>query len=153
MPLPTARKHVSVVVADDNPVLQGVLEALLGLHPDVRVVAVCSDGATALERMFTENADVALLDDCMPRISGLRAAEVLRTCMPRVEPILFTAAPESFAEEAAAIGVRVISKLESQHLVRQILEAGEEARARPVEPVKERVATRVLSRLREALTP
>jgi CheY-like chemotaxis protein len=149
-PLPTAREHVSVVVADDNPVLQGMLEALLGRHADVRVVAVCSDGATALERVLTENADVALLDDDMPRMSGLRAAEVLRTCIPRAEPILFTAAPESFADEAAAIGVRVISKLDSQHLVRQILEASEEARARPVEPVKERVATRVLSQLRES---
>jgi CheY-like chemotaxis protein len=144
-------EHVSVVIADDNPALQGLLEALLGFHPAVRVVAVCSDGATALERVFAEDADVALLDDEMPRMDGLRAAHVLRTCVPNTEPIVFSAMPETFAAEAAAIGVRVVSKLDSHDLVHRILEAGAEAQTRSTEPVKARVATRVLSRLRETL--
>jgi CheY-like chemotaxis protein len=147
----SAPEHVSVVIADDNPALQGLLEALLGIHPAVRVVAVCSDGASALERVFAEDADVALLDDQMPRMDGLRAAHVLRMCAPHTEPIVFSAMPETFAAEAAAIGVRVVSKLDSHDLVHQILEAGAEAQRRSTEPVKARVATRVLSRLRETL--
>lgn len=144
---------VSVVVADDNPALQGLLEALLELHPDVHVVSVCSDGVTAVERVLDEGADVALLDDDMPRMGGLRAASVIRTCAPHSEPILLTVTPESFAAEAAAMRVRMIDKLDSGDLVRQVLEAGREARTRPAQPVKAHVAKCVLTGLQGSAHP
>jgi DNA-binding NarL/FixJ family response regulator len=65
------RKPVSVVVADDHPVvLQGIAE-ILRAQPDISVVAACNGGrdATAAIQQFTP--DVAVLDIIMPDLSGL----------------------------------------------------------------------------------
>jgi two-component system, NarL family, nitrate/nitrite response regulator NarL len=65
------RKPVSVVIADDHPVvLQGITE-ILRAQPDISVVAACNGGrdATAAIEQFTP--DVAVLDIIMPDLSGL----------------------------------------------------------------------------------
>ena len=65
------RKPVSVVIADDHPVvLQGITE-ILRAQPDISVVAACKGGrdATAAIQQFTP--DVAVLDIIMPDLSGL----------------------------------------------------------------------------------
>ena len=65
------RKPVSVVIADDHPVvLQGIAE-ILRAQPDISVVAACNGGrdATAAIQQFTP--DVAVLDIIMPDLSGL----------------------------------------------------------------------------------
>jgi two-component system, NarL family, nitrate/nitrite response regulator NarL len=65
------RKPVSVVIADDHPVvLQGITE-ILRAQPDISVVAACNGGrdATAAIQQFTP--DVAVLDIIMPDLSGL----------------------------------------------------------------------------------
>jgi two-component system, NarL family, nitrate/nitrite response regulator NarL len=65
------RKPVSVVIADDHPVvLQGITE-ILRAQADISVVAACNGGrdATAAIQQFTP--DVAVLDIIMPDLSGL----------------------------------------------------------------------------------
>jgi two-component system, NarL family, nitrate/nitrite response regulator NarL len=65
------RKPVSVVIADDHPVvLQGITE-ILRAQWDISVVAACNGGreATAAIQQFTP--DVAVLDIIMPDLSGL----------------------------------------------------------------------------------
>jgi two-component system, NarL family, nitrate/nitrite response regulator NarL len=65
------QQSVSVVVADDHPVvLRGITE-ILRAQPDISVVAACSCGrdATAAIQQFTP--DVAVLDIIMPDRSGL----------------------------------------------------------------------------------
>jgi two-component system, NarL family, nitrate/nitrite response regulator NarL len=65
------RKPVSVVIADDHPVvLQGITE-ILRAQADISVVAACNGGrdATAAIQQFTP--DVAVLEIIMPDLSGL----------------------------------------------------------------------------------
>jgi two-component system, NarL family, nitrate/nitrite response regulator NarL len=65
------QQPVSVIVADDHPVvLQGITE-ILRAQPDISVVAACSAGraATAAIQQFTP--DVAVLDIIMPDLTGL----------------------------------------------------------------------------------
>jgi two-component system, NarL family, nitrate/nitrite response regulator NarL len=64
------QRSVSVVVADDHPVvLQGITE-ILRAQPDISVVAACGAGrsATAAIQQFTP--DVAVLDIIMPISMG-----------------------------------------------------------------------------------
>jgi two-component system, NarL family, nitrate/nitrite response regulator NarL len=62
---------ISIVVADDHPiVLHGVAD-LLRSNPDMNVVTVCSDGATALEAIRKWSPNVAVLDILMPGLTGL----------------------------------------------------------------------------------
>jgi DNA-binding NarL/FixJ family response regulator len=61
---------VSVVVADDHPVvLQGITE-ILQAQPDISVVAACSAGRTATAAIQQFIPDVAVLDIIMPEING-----------------------------------------------------------------------------------
>ena len=64
-------QQISVVVADDHPVvLRGITE-ILRAQPDISVVAACSCGrdATAAIQQFVP--DVAVLDIVMPDLNGL----------------------------------------------------------------------------------
>ena len=64
-------QQISVVVADDHPVvLRGITE-ILRAQPDISVVAACSCGrdATAAIQQFVP--DVAVLDIVMPDHKGL----------------------------------------------------------------------------------
>jgi two-component system nitrate/nitrite response regulator NarL len=64
-------RPVSVVVADDHPVVLHGITEILRAQPDISVVAACNGGrdATAAIQQFTP--DVAVLDILMPDLSGL----------------------------------------------------------------------------------
>jgi two-component system nitrate/nitrite response regulator NarL len=65
------RRSISIVVADDHPVVLHGLADLLRANSDMNVVALCSDGATALEAIRKWSPDVAVLDILMPGLTGL----------------------------------------------------------------------------------
>jgi DNA-binding NarL/FixJ family response regulator len=139
--------EISVVLAEDNAALRGLLDAFLRVRHDLVVLGVCSDGLSAVELALDTHADVALLDDVMPRMGGVDAAKLIRACAPTTEPVLFTVAPDTVAAEAAEMGIRVLNKLDAWNLSAEIRAAGEEARARPRLPFKAHVARSVLNGL------
>src|SRR6476661_5042209 len=62
---------ISVVVADDHPVvLRGITE-ILRAQPDISVVAACSSGRDATAAIQQFAPDVAVLDIVMPDLNGL----------------------------------------------------------------------------------
>ena len=64
-------RSISIVVADDHPAVLHGLADVLRSNPDMNVVALCSDGATALEAIRKWSPNVAVLDIAMPGLSGL----------------------------------------------------------------------------------
>ena len=63
-------RQISVIVADDHPiVLCGVVD-LLRTHPDMNVLAACSRGADALKAIREMNPEIAVLDVSMPDLDG-----------------------------------------------------------------------------------
>ena len=64
-------RSISIVVADDHPVVLHGVAGVLRSNFDMKVVAVCSDGATALEAIRKWSPDVAVLDILMPGLSGI----------------------------------------------------------------------------------
>ncbi|GGT83255.1 MULTISPECIES: response regulator [Streptomyces] len=94
---------LTVVVADDNPVVRAGLTSLLeGRRPDIRVVAEAPDGGTALEVTRRTRPDVVLLDVRMPVLDGLTALPHLA----RLAPVLMlTYSGESeVVQEALRLG-------------------------------------------------
>lgn len=68
---------IRLLIADDQALVRGALATLLGLEPDLDVVAQVGTGREAVERVRDEAApgvDVALLDIEMPDGDGLWAA-------------------------------------------------------------------------------
>ncbi|WP_153531725.1 response regulator [Actinomadura macrotermitis] len=81
--------QVSVVVADDNPVVRSGLVALLESTGEVRVVGQAGDGAHAIELTERHRPDLVLLDVRMPLVDGLTAVRTLST-LTRVLMLTYT---------------------------------------------------------------
>lgn len=67
-------RRIRLLIADDEHLIRGALEALLGLEPDIAVVASADNGITAAELAISTQPDICLLDLEMPQADGLEAA-------------------------------------------------------------------------------
>lgn len=67
---------ISVLLADDQPMVRGGLRTILEDQPDIEVVAEASDGVEAVALARRLRPDVCLVDIRMPRMDGM---EVTRT--------------------------------------------------------------------------
>src|SRR5262245_58054460 len=70
-------RPISVLSADDHPLLRAGLKALLETEGDLAVVAEASNGEEALEAYRATQPDVVLLDLSMPVMDGLDAARAI----------------------------------------------------------------------------
>lgn len=70
-------KRITVLIADDHPMVRQGLRVFLELEPDLEVVGEASDGAEAAELTQRLLPDVVLLDLVMPGVDGLTALETL----------------------------------------------------------------------------
>ncbi|GAA1855229.1 DNA-binding response regulator [Microbacterium koreense] len=74
-----------LLVADDEHLIRGALVALLGLEPDIEIVADVDNGLAAVEAAKEHRPDVCLLDLEMPGLDGVDAAgRILGTVSTRV---------------------------------------------------------------------
>lgn len=80
------------VVAEDEALLRAELVAQLReAAPDLDLVAVCEDGASALEAIAEHQPQFAFLDIRMPGISGLEVAAALAEASPQTQVVFVTA--------------------------------------------------------------
>jgi len=70
--------------------VRGALATLLGLEPDIEVVAQLSRGDVVLETARRTQPNVALLDIEMPGADGLTAASQLHAALPSCAVIILT---------------------------------------------------------------
>ena len=69
---------VSMVVADDHPILREGVVAFCAAHPELQIVGQCSDGLAAVEMIKTLAPDFAIIDLQMPKLHGLEVIQKLR---------------------------------------------------------------------------
>lgn len=81
---------VSVLLADDDPVVRFGLRMMLSGAADLRVVAEANDGAEAVELARRHRPDVVLMDIRMPGTDGLTATETLRSRTPAPQVMVLT---------------------------------------------------------------
>ena len=83
-------RPIRVVVADDQRVVREGLTMVVGLLPDVDVVATAADGAEAVARTEELQPDIVLMDLRMPRCDGVEATRRLRARVPDSKVIVLT---------------------------------------------------------------
>lgn len=81
---------IRVLLADDQALVRGALAAMLGLEPDIEVVAEVGSGDEVVPAARRTGAEVALLDVQMPVLDGLAAAAQLREAVPGCRVIVCT---------------------------------------------------------------
>ncbi|MFE1440788.1 response regulator [Streptomyces sp. NPDC058739] len=104
-------RSVRVLLAEDHGMRRGALAVLLGMEPDLDVVAQVATGDAIVDAALVHRPDVALLDIELPGMSGLDAAAALRDEVPdcRVLILATFAGPDRLrlAMEAGAVGFLV----------------------------------------------
>jgi two-component system, NarL family, response regulator DesR len=85
-----AGRGIRLLIADDQALVRGALSALLGLEPDIDVVAEVGRGDEVLAAARTSRPDVALLDIEMPGIDGIAAAAQLSEQVPGCRVLMVT---------------------------------------------------------------
>jgi two-component system response regulator DesR len=81
---------IRIVIAEDQSLLRGALSTLLGLEPDIEVIAQAGDGEEALALVEAHDPDVLVADIEMPSMTGLDAAEALKLRGARTNVLIVT---------------------------------------------------------------
>ena len=86
--------EVTAVIADDESLARTYLKEMLLAHPQVTVIAECSNGFEAVETVIEKRPDVLFLDIDMPKLNGFEVLEALEPELPRV---IFITAYDEYA--------------------------------------------------------
>jgi two-component system response regulator DesR len=81
---------IRLLLADDQALVRGALATLLGLEPDLEVVAEVGRGDEVVPAARAARPDVALLDVEMPGLDGLAATTALRAAVPSCRVLVVT---------------------------------------------------------------
>ena len=95
---------ISVVLADDHPLVLDALENVFRLQEDIVVLARCADGVEALRAVREHRPDVLVLDIRMPGMDGLALIRELKKEKLPTRVVLLTAALD---EEEVLAAIRL----------------------------------------------
>jgi DNA-binding NarL/FixJ family response regulator len=99
---------ISVLIADDHPVVRQGLNVLLSVQDDIAVAGEAADGGQAVELAARLDPDVMLLDLKLPVLDGVGVLRELRDRGCRVRSLVLTSAADqalvALAMQAGAAG-------------------------------------------------
>jgi len=105
---------ITLVLADDHPIVLHGLHELFRSEPGFSVLAMCRDGSEALTAVRTHRPDVLLLDLRLPVMDGLAVLRSLRDDRLKTRTVLLTAfLDERAVAEAMRLGVAGIALKDS----------------------------------------
>ena len=91
---------ITVVLVEDNDGFRELLELLLGIVPDVEVVAAVADGRSAVDVCPRLTPDVVLLDYRLPALDGVETTARIRSSCPQAAVVILSAEAERGEIEA-----------------------------------------------------
>jgi DNA-binding NarL/FixJ family response regulator len=100
--------RITVLIADDHPVVRQGLQVLLSVTDDIEVVGEAADGGQAVALAAELDPDVILLDLKLPVMDGIAVLRELRDRGRGARALVLTSAPDrslvSLAVQAGAAG-------------------------------------------------
>ena len=86
---------INVIIVDDEPLAQDVLETHIQKLPDLNLVQKCSNALEANDALRNHKVDLMFLDIHMPQLTGI---DFLRT-LSNPPLVIFTTASPNYAVE------------------------------------------------------
>lgn len=140
--------HISIVIVDDHEIVREGLKLTLQSEPDFKVIGEASSGKKLLKLLKTQNPDVILLDERMPKERGIDVCRSLTKTNPDLKIIILTAykEQEDSIVQAMMAGAKgfLIKNVEISELKRSI-----RAVARGETVLDPQVAANIVNKLKE----
>lgn len=137
---------ITILIADDHPVVRDGLRGMLGGQPDLEVVAEAANGEEAVVQAARYRPKVILMDLRMPRMDGVQAISEITSSQPDAKVLVLTTYDGDRdidrAVEAGAVGVLL------KDVPREELFSAVRAVARGESVLAGAVASRLMSQLR-----
>ncbi len=114
---------ITLVIADDHPLVIAGLESILKNEQDFEVLASCNNGLTALQAVQLHQPDIIVLDLVMPDMSGLEVVRDIRFRQLPTKVVLITATlDDDLLVEAVMQGVQgiILKEMAPQMMVQCI---------------------------------
>jgi DNA-binding NarL/FixJ family response regulator len=119
---------ITVLVADDHPVVRDALIRLLGTADDITVIAWAATGLQAVAAALEHSPDVVLMDVEMPEMDGIAAARALRESGSTAHVVMLTTFSDRerifAALDAGALGY-LLKDAEPEEIVRGVRAAAQ----------------------------
>src|SRR5262245_11639064 len=87
----TTPELISIVLADDHPVVLHGVAGILRAHDDMKVLASCADGNIAADAIRQLAPDIAVLDVAMPGCNGIEVLSRIATDQLKTKVVFLTA--------------------------------------------------------------
>jgi DNA-binding NarL/FixJ family response regulator len=91
--------RIRILCVDDHPIVRQGIAGLVGVQPDMDLVAEASNGREAIEQFRAHRPDVTLMDLQMPEMGGIDAIGAIRGEFPDARIIVLT----TYAGDAQAL--------------------------------------------------
>ena len=125
---------IRILAVDDHPLVRQGIAGLVGVQPDMAIVAEAATGREAIQQFRAHRPDVTLMDIQMPEMNGLDALITIRTEFPDAKVIVLTTYEGDVhilrALRAGALGYLLKNTLHSELL--QTIRAVHAGREEPV---------------------
>ncbi len=118
---------MKVLLAEDDPnisVIARISLEKIGGHN----VTIVSDGESALREALTQQYDVILLDEMMPKMNGITVCRQYRSLCPQPKPVIFLSAKSQdsdireFIENGTGFIPKPFDPMKLANQIREILE-------------------------------
>jgi DNA-binding NarL/FixJ family response regulator len=117
---------ISIVLADDHPVVRRGMRDLLSTEPDFSIVGEAGDGLETVGLVERVHPDVLVLDLMMPSLSGLEVLRITRQRSPETRVVVLSLySTNAFVAEALKNGATgyVLKGCTEDNLLRAVREA------------------------------
>jgi DNA-binding NarL/FixJ family response regulator len=100
-------KRITVLLADDNPIVRREIKEILELENDLEVVGEAKDGLEAVAMTKKLRPVIVLMDVAMPLLSGLQATCRILKALPTAKVLILSVhSDEAYVIEAVNSGAR-----------------------------------------------
>ncbi len=81
---------IRILAVDDHPLVRQGIAGLVGVQPDMTLVAEACTGREAIQQFRTHHPDITLMDLQMPEMNGVDALIAIRNEFPEARIIVLT---------------------------------------------------------------
>jgi two-component system, NarL family, nitrate/nitrite response regulator NarL len=87
---PIRESPIRIVVADDHPIVRGMVRSALEEHPHFEVCGEAENGAEAIEEVRRVKPNVVVLNITMPLVNGFEAAREIKKQAPETAIVILS---------------------------------------------------------------